>query len=319
MKGKIMKRFGCFTLIVAGMMLAGCGEKDEDTLVFYVGGTMQPAMAELAKIYTDRTGQAIEIDKSGSGVLLGRIRLEKSADVFICHDPFLDELMENKKGQLGVDAWRVSQITPVIVVQPGNPKGIKTIGDLAGKGIKVVVTDLDYSTCGHMLATMFEKDGVDIVQEEKRIFLRKDGVEKEITTFRSGSRTCDTVKNRKFDAAIVWNAVAHLRGDAVQVISIGKHLPIAGVDTITSATEKIRDLGRISVTVATLKCSKKLKAARKFAEFIASEEAQKTFAEFGFTDVGGVVKLYEDGKKVTPATAPTTAPAPATAPAAGSE
>jgi ABC-type molybdate transport system substrate-binding protein len=281
--------------------MVGCGrENPEDKpLVFYVGGTMQPAMEELAELYEAKTGQAIEIDKSGSGVLLNRIRLDKSADIFICHDPFLEELMENKKGQLGIDAWTVSQITPVIVVQKGNPHNIKGIGDLAGKGIKVAVTDLDYSTCGHMLPTMFAKAGVEVVQEEKRVYLKKDGFEKDIVTYRSGSRTADTVKNRKFDAAIVWDAVAHLRGDAVKVVSIGKCLPLPGVDTVTSATKKVRDIGRIRVTIATLKCSKQPAEARRLAEFIASEEAQKTFREFGFIDIGNVVKEYENGKKVT--------------------
>jgi len=307
-----MKRFGHIGIIVgvAACCLVGCGrENPEDKpLVFYVGGTMQPAMAELVEIYEKKTGQEVEIDKSGSGVLLNRIRMDKSADVFICHDPFMDELMEGKKGQLGIDAWTVSQITPVIVVQPGNPSGIEGIGDLMGKGIKVAVTDLEYSTCGHMLATMFGKAGVEIVQEDKRVFLRKDGVDKDIVTYRSGGRTADTVKNRKFDAAIVWNAVAHLRGNAVEVVSIGKCLPVPGVDTITSATEKVRDIGRIRVTIATLTCSKRPEAAKKFAEFIASDEAQKIFREFGFTDIGGAVKEYETGKKVAPRTAPATQP-----------
>ncbi|MBC8371950.1 MAG: extracellular solute-binding protein [Planctomycetes bacterium] len=305
-----MKRVGYVAMVVgvAACCLAGCGrENPEDKpLVFYVGGTMQPAMAELVEIYEKKTGQKVEIDKGGSGVLLNRIRLEKSADVFICHDPFMDELMEGKKGKFGVDAWLVSQITPVIVVQPGNPSKIKGLADLAGKDIKVAVTDLEYSTCGHMLATMFGKAGVEIVQEDKRVFLRKDGVEKEIVTYRSGSRTCDTVKNRKFDAAIVWNAVAHLRGDAVEVVSIGKDLPTPGVDTITSATEVVRDIGRIGVTMITLNCSKKPEAARKFAEFIASDEAQKKFKKFGFTDIGGAVKMYENGEKIPAKKSPTT-------------
>jgi molybdate transport system substrate-binding protein len=296
-----MKRFGpVMVVVLVAMILTGCGKEnpDDKPLVFYVGGTMQPAMAELVKVYEARTGQKVEIDKSGSGVLLTRIRTNKSADVFICHDPFLDQLMEGKKEQLGDDAWLVSQITPVIVVQPGNPHNIKTIGDLANKGVKVAVTDLEYSTCGHMLATMFAKDGVEIVQEDKRVFLKKGDFEKDIVTYRSGGRTCDTVKNRKFDAAIVWDAVAYLRGKAVEVIPIGRHLPVPGVDTITSASGKARDIGRIGVTLATLKCSKRPEAAGKFAEFIVSDEGQKVFREYGFTDIGPAVKMYEDGKKV---------------------
>jgi molybdate transport system substrate-binding protein len=293
---------------VSAMILPGCGKEKPD-LVFYVGGTMQPAMAELVKMYEAKTGLKIEIDKGGSGVLLNRIRQQKRADVFICHDPFMDELMEGHKGKLGADAWRVSQITPVIVVQPGNPKNITCLADLAREDVKVAVTDLTYSTCGHMLDKMFEKAGVEILPTSKGVFLKRDGVEKEIITFKSGSRTCDTVKNRSRDAAIVWNAVAHLRGEAVQIISIGKDLPVLGVDTITSATSKVREIGCIGVTMITLKCSKKPEAAQKFAEFIASDEAQEVFKKFGYTDIGGAVKMYENGEKIAVQTMPATTPA----------
>ena len=311
-----MKRFGFFTVIVVGAIWAaccvvGCGrERPEDKpLVFYVGGTIEPAMAELAKMYERKTGQKIEIDKSGSGELLTRIRMNKSADVFICHDPFMDELMEGKKGQLGVDAWTVAQIIPVIVVQKGNPRRIKGLGDLMGEGTKVVVTDLEYSTCGHMLPTMFAKAGIEIGVEDKKVMLRKGAVAKEIVTYRSGGRTADTIKNRKFDAAIVWNAVAYLRRDGLEVVSIGEHLPKVGmdVDTVTSASGKVRDLGRIRVTLVTLKCSKRPEAARKFAEFIASQKGCEVLKRFGFADVGGAIKEYENGKKLIPQTAPSVA------------
>jgi len=298
-------------MAVLGVCLAaGCnsdsGDPKDKPLVFYVGGTMQPAMVEMAKIYEKKTGQKIEIDKGGSGVLLNRIRMDKSADLYICHDPFMDELMEGKKGRLGIDAWTVAQITPVIIVQKGNLHNIEGLGDLMGEKIKVAVTDLKYSTCGHMLPMMFGKAGIKLAVENKKVMLRKGDVAKEIVTYRSGGRTADTIKNKKFDAAIVWNAVAHLRGDAVVVKSIGEHLPKVGmdVDTVTSATGKVRDIGRIRVTIATLTCSKRPEAARKFAEFVTSEAGRDVFKRFGFTDVGGAVKEYENGKKLVPQTAP---------------
>jgi ABC-type glycerol-3-phosphate transport system substrate-binding protein len=103
--------------------------------------------------------------------------------------------------------------------------------------------------------------------------------------------------------------VAHLRGEAVQIISIGKDLPVLGVDTITSATSKVREIGCIGVTMITLKCSKKPEAAQKFAEFIASDEAQEVFKKFGYTDIGGAVKMYENGEKIAVQTMPATTPA----------
>ena len=68
------------------------------------------------------------------------------------------------------------------------------------------------------------------------------------------------------DATIVWNAVANLRPEKLDVVRIDKHLPAPNVDAVTSATGKSYVLTPMRVTVATLTCSEHAKAAKKFAE-----------------------------------------------------
>jgi len=273
---------------VVALVPAGCGRSHPTApLVCHVGGTMQPVMEAIVEAYTNEAGQAVEINSAGSGELLAHIDLQKSGDVYVCHDPFLDMLM--KRYRMGTDGWVLGELTPVIVVRKGNPKGITGVKDLTRPDVELILTDYEYSTLGRMLGTIFGKAGIDFEQ------LNRD---KEITTNKSGGYAANFVKTGNADAAIVWNAVAQLRRDALDIVSIEKHLPRPDVDTVTSATGKAYPLTPVRVTIATLTCSTQPAEARAFAEFVASEKGERLFEEFGFT-VSGSEKVYEKGEEIS--------------------
>jgi molybdate transport system substrate-binding protein len=278
------------SLIVAIVLLAiflqNIQTKDQTKgpLVCHVGGTMKPVMQEFATSYELKTGQKVEINSAGSGELLAHIALQKRGDVYVCHDPFIDILME--KYQMGVDGWLVAEITPVIVVAKGNPKKVRSVADLTREDVELILTDYKGSSLGRMLSTIFAKAGIDF---------EKLNEEKKIHTNRSGGYAANFVMTGNADASMVWNAVAHLRRDKLDIVRIDDYLPEPNVDAVTSATGISYILTPMRVTIATLTCSKQPKQAQKFAEFIASQEAQKVFKDFGFTDTGST-KLYADGK-----------------------
>ena len=254
----------------------GPGPDGKKPLICFVGGTMRPAMEKIVELYKETTGEEVLIDYAGSGELLVRIDSGQPCDVFVCHDPFMDILMQKK---LGVEAWTVAAVTPVIVVQKGNPKNVTGLKDLARDGMKVILTDYTYSTLGNMLATIFRKAGVDFEA------LKKSNVKK---TIKSGGQAANEVKMGHMDAGMCWNAVAFLRLDGLDVVDIPpEYLPQPGAkaDTITSATGKTWDISRIRVTISTVKNSKRLQAARAFATFVGREESRKVFASLGFTSV----------------------------------
>ena len=255
-----------------------------DALVCHVGGTMKPVMQELARHYEKQTGEKVEINSSGSGELLAHISLQKQGDVYVCHDPFIDILM--KKYQMGVDGWLVAELTPVIVVAKGNPKNIQGVADLAREDVEVILTDYKGSSLGRMLSTIFDKVGIDFAELNER---------KQIHTNRSGGYAANFVMTGNADVSMVWNAVAHLRQEKLDIVRIDNHLPVPNVDAVTSATGINYVLAPMRVAIATLTCSKQPPAAKKFAEFIASETAQEVFQEYGFT-ITGSKKLYADGK-----------------------
>lgn len=232
---------------------------------------MLPILEELAEQYRTATGETVELNTGDSGSLLALIETQKQGDLYICHDPFLDMLMNRG---LGVDAWTVAELIPVIAVAKGNPKGIHGLQDLTRPEIELFLTDYEYSTMGRLLPALFGKAGIDFAELNRR---------KTINTHRSGSQAANIVKMGNADATIVWNAVVALRAEALEPVAITACLPQPYVDTVTSATGRTYRLMPVRVTVATLACSTQQERAAAFARFVAGSERQADFRRLGYT------------------------------------
>ncbi len=262
------KLMGLLLLVI----LAGCTKKDAaGPLLCHVGGTMRPVFEKLIALYEQETGQKIEINSADSGELIAHIELQGQGDLYVCHDPFLDVIM--KRG-LAVDGWTLAEIDPVIIVQKGNPKNVRSLQDLARPDVQLAVTDPNASTLGRMLPTIFAKAGMDF-----NALMQK----KNIVTHRSGSYVANFVQMKSADAALVWGAVAVLRTkDLDSIPVVPEYLPVPYVDAVTSATGKTYKLTPVRVTICSLRCSDHPKQARAFMEFVASDRARKLLEEYGF-------------------------------------
>ena len=271
----------CVILALGLLFQIGCGRQQAQPLspppprvsaepvLVYCGNSMRTPMEELAQTYGAEKGVKVEITYNDSGALLLMIEQTGKGDLYVCHDPFL-YMLEGK--QLG-HGCTVAVLTPVIVVQKGNPKEIRGLTDLGREGLSLVMTDYEHSTLGNMLPTIFGKVGN---EADIRRNIR--------TTVRSGGEAANSVSIGRFDAALVWNAVAFLRSDKLDVVPIAPELlPVPGVDAVTSATGHSYDIGTIRVTIAVLNCSARPKAAEAFLDFVASEQGKKVFKDFGFT------------------------------------
>jgi len=259
-----------FAILAALCACEGREAPSRPALLCYVGGTMRPVMEDLLGIYEQRTGQKVEPDYGDSGSDLIKIQTQRRGDLYVAHDPFLALLVS--KG-LGRDGWTVASIAPVIVVAKGNPVGISGIEDLARPGLRLGLTDPDYSTLGHVCPVIFDRAGL-LAEIERNVD----------TSMRMGGQVANAVAVGNLDAAIVWNAVAHLRRDRLDVIEIPpRHLPDPDVDAVTSATFGPVDMSHIGAFIATLEFSQAPEAARACAEFIASPEGRAVFARHGFS------------------------------------
>ncbi|MCK5804848.1 MAG: substrate-binding domain-containing protein [Lentisphaeria bacterium] len=260
---------------------------EDAALLCHVGGTMTPVFEELARAYGLRSGKTVDITSAGSGELLATIDMRREGDLYASHDPFMDVLM---KRDLGVDGWCLSELVPVMVVPEGNPKGLTGMKDLMREDVSVCLTDYTHSTLGHMLPFLFDKAGIGFAEFNAR---------KKVTTHRSGSHVANLVGMKSFDAGIVWQAVAHLRREVVDVVRIDDVLPVPDVDAVTSATGKRYILAPVKVTLCTLSCSSNIDAAREFVEFVLSAEGGRILTDYGFQlPAGGARKAYENGQKM---------------------
>ncbi len=257
-------------------LLLHCGKPTSPPpLLCEVGGTMRPAMEAIAKKYQDETGQKIDIDYAESGELLVRIEQTRKGDLYVCHDPYLAGALRK---HLAVKGWNVSTLDPVIVVAKGNPKGIRGLKDLAAPGMKLIFTHETYHYMG-IVPRMADKAGIRAQLEQNCVSYAG-----------GGSEASNELSLGTADAAVVWNVIAALRENNLDVVPIEPQYRLqSGVDGVTSATFGVFDQAAVRVTISTLKCSKNLIAATKFAEYCASDEAQKIWVAQGFSPRRGVL------------------------------
>lgn len=282
-------KWNVWIALFAVIATAGCSrqEKAQVPLICHIGGTMRPVFDKLVAAYEAQSGQKIEINSGDSGELLANIELQAEGDLYVCHDPFLDLAMSK---QLAVDGWTLAEIYPVIIVQKGNPKNIRTLKDFSRDDVQLALTDYENSTLGRQLPAIFGKAGMNLDALTKQ---------KNIIIHRSGSHVANLVAMKSADAALVWEAVAFLRRDVLDSIPITENLPVRYVDAITSATGKSYLLAPVRVTICSLKCSKQPKEAAKFVQFVMSGPAQKILEEYSFGASDALRKQeYKNGQKL---------------------
>jgi ABC-type molybdate transport system substrate-binding protein len=118
-------------LLVGVLSLAltiGCSKKEapQETieLVVLCGSSFVPPTEQLCAEFKTQTGIETVHTVGGSEDLLPHIKAGIKGDIFVTHDPYLDYTSD--AGALE-DSVQVGFVAPVLVVQKGNPKGIKSI------------------------------------------------------------------------------------------------------------------------------------------------------------------------------------------------
>jgi molybdate transport system substrate-binding protein len=153
-----------------------------------------------------------------------------------------------------LDYVHVGYVSPVLAVQPGNPKEISSIQDLTRPGLKVALSNPEYSTCGEMVFALLEKKGI------KEAVMKN--VENRLTKGHSDLGTF--LKTKTVDAVILWNGVAHTFRDSLEI-----------VPTPYEYEEEIR------VHIMGLNYSKNPDLLRKFMEF-TKDKGETVFAKYGY-------------------------------------
>ena len=250
--------------------LAGCGAtatpeprdgtataSDElsGTLTVAAAASLQEAFTELTAAFT-REHPGVEfaaLSTDGSSVLGAQIIAGAPVDVFASADQKnMDKVAD--AGLLASDPVPFATSSLEIAVPAGNPRGIATLADLARTGSggtpPVVVICAPEVPCGAASRTLLERDGVSLrpASEEQSV----SGV---VTKLTSGEA----------DAGLVYRSDVLASAGALEGIEIPGSRDAAGL-----------------YLAAPLSDSASPAAARAFAEYLASEDAQALLRRLGF-------------------------------------
>ena len=259
---------------LSALVVAGCGGNPGATLpsptaagalprparqvrlIAFVGSAGKPPALE-AKQAFERANPGLVIDMTfgGSGTLLQQMSLEQTGDIYMPgSDDYMDKA-EARKAVLPEPRGIVAYLVPCICVRQGNPKGIRSLADLARPGLVVGLAEAGAVCLGDVSNEILRSAGLE--QEVKKNV---------ITYAKSCDQTQQLVQLGEVDAVIGWDAFESWAPDKIDTVPIeSKHLRVRSIPAAVSAYSKQRE------------------AARKFIDYLTSKEGKAIFAKHGYS------------------------------------
>jgi molybdate transport system substrate-binding protein len=238
--------------VVAGVLVFVRAANAGTNIKVHAGAGIRPPLDELGRMFEKKTGTRVEYSYKGSGCLLADICFSKQGDLYIPGEQFyVDQAKERgfiKKSAL------VAQMSTVLIVQKGNPKNIRGLSDLTRKGMRVGMGDPNAVAVGRAANEVLVKAKLLKPVDENVAARALNVVELGIG-----------VKLKHLDAAIVWDATAHLFRDDVVMIEIPEEWRVEA-----------------PIPVGLLTFSPDQDTAEQYLNFLTSEEAQKVFLKHGY-------------------------------------
>ena len=239
---------------VAALLLAACGGDNTsssgssgsaDEIKVFAAASLTAAFTELGQRYTAAEGTKVTFNFAGSQALATQIQQGAPADVFASADTTNMDKVKDLVGDPQVFASNLLQI----VVEQGNPKGVKGLDDLANPDLKVVLAAPDVPA-GRYAAEILGKAGVTV-----KPVSQEDNVKAVVTKVSLGEA----------DAGIVYVTDVTAGGDKVQGVDIP-------TDQNVTATYPI----------ATVTASKAQDKAQAFMDLVRSADGQQVLNKYGF-------------------------------------
>lgn len=247
------RRFGLVVLLAAVAPLVGCGDR-RTTLLLYCGAGIRPPVAEAVEEFQRRHGVRVECDYAGSEVLLSRIKLSGRGDLYLPGDVYYIE--QATEAGLVKSNRAVCYFIPVILVQKGNPKNIRSLADLVRPDIKLGLGDPEVCAIGRKSKKIFAKNDIAEAEIEPSVKFRSTTVNELI----------GNVKLRALDAAIVWDGVAANVAEETDIVRIPPEQNVIS-----------------TVAVGVLESSTNPELAARFVEFLASEQGREIFKKHHYS------------------------------------
>lgn len=238
------------------LRLGGCVKEEVKpvNLTVSVGMSLKSAMLEIKEVYNQQDSHVtINYNFANSGTIQQAIEQGAKTDIFISGGTkFIDAL---QVGGFVVEDTRKNILSnKVVLISQKNAKNISSFQDLTKPQVKkIAVANPKTSVSGGYAMEVLTSFGILNQLNRKVVFLT------------TGTEVVNSVESAKADAGIAYATDAIL-SDKVGVLAIAPtkyHSPII-------------------YTVVLIKGSQNIPEAKKFTEFIQSDQAQAVFVKYGF-------------------------------------
>ena len=227
-------------------------------LLVFAGAASKPPTEEAARAFEKKTGVKVNITFGGSGFVLSQMTLAKRGDLYF---PGSSDFMEiaKKKGLVFPETEKhVVYLVPAINVQKGNPKGIKSLADLAKPGLRVAIANPDGVCVGLYAVEIVEKN---LKANEKTAF------KKNLVNYtESCEKTATAISLKAADAVVGWRVFQYWDPGRIETIPLKK--------------QEIVRVGYIPIAVSKFTANRPL--AQKFIDFILSDEGRSIFRKYHY-------------------------------------
>jgi len=224
----------------------------QNHLHVFSAGAVAPPTKKCAEGFKAKFGTKFEFTVGKAENLIEEIAKTKKGDLLTCGSEFILDHAQLKGLVLKETRRSLGSRTSAILVQKGNPRKIKSISDLAKEGIHVGVSISGCLTgVWDDLAT---KAGF-AEQIRSNTVAYADGCG-ELMSF---------VNKKKVDAVLGWDAFKNLNMQTMDIIELPQALQV-----------------HRSTAIGVITFSKSKELARKFIDFLVSEEGKRIYEEYGW-------------------------------------
>lgn len=237
--------------VVLALALAACGDDGDDTttLTVFAAASLTATFEELEEAFeADHPDVDVQLSFGGSADLVAQIEEGASADVFASADrPTMDRLIASPA--TGPDPVEFATNVLVAVTAPGNPLRLRTVEDLTGPDVDLVLCAPEVP-CGRAAQE---------VADQQQVAFEPVSEEQSVTDVLA------KVQAGEADAGLVYVTDARAAGGDVESVAmpgldrVVNHYPIVVVDD----TDQVR-------------------LAREFVELVLSPVGQRILTEAGF-------------------------------------
>jgi molybdate transport system substrate-binding protein len=193
------------------------------------------------------------------------MKLSKSGDLYIPGSPDY-MVMAERDGVVETESVKIiSYLIPVIAVQHGNPKNIRTLSDLALPGIKVGIGNPEAVCLGLYAAEILEYNHL-FTEVSKNIITHAESCEKIATL----------LALKSVDAVIGWHVFHNWEPDNIDVVYL--------------EPEQLPRIAYIPGAISTF--TKDKESAQKFLDFLVSSQGQEIFSKWGYIATENEARKY---------------------------